>query len=634
MTSQQMNGNTHPIGHNSREFDIERTAKEIQREARAEFIRTKVRPNTCYVLKCLLYAAASGMKCPEFMEYFMHLAYADWKDGTKSEASRKTRALIRGVDVKTCERSTKELEKDGWLTDIKRRRRDPTIRTARIPQAILDAIPLEVRQPTKMSVRDFRTDKNVWSKPLFEVLEQTEMSDQGRTKMSVQDFRTDKNGGQSYTVVVEEENYISAREDGCRLEGLQLGQGKEGAWQGEAVETVAASPECLSDQQPVLVTTQRFERFYWLLNHWGLKNGQAALTEVRKDTARCWLDGIARLGSDFDFKTQEDALDNALSTAEATVYNPPDAKDRKGPSACKNFCETTFRGKLVEIDRLRRAKRKAEHDDRVDALTVEEQAKERLNGTKTRTTAYNQAAVKRIETAPPKGMNGHASERFRDNDFCVQEVRKTKINGTAANSILDAVPGATVKMVRDGLLKAAAGEQLPDDPKLERVLSFVTNYCIFELHSKPESRCGGPIAVLEDDYGRKRKMESAWVCLSQSYFDGLLAKYPMPSGLYGLFEDLTKRLAADAETYPGLQAKFEAEFEAKAAEKYAEIERERIAEAEEKSLGILSLQPRWMRRGNFPFWGSQGRDRRQGRFGIRSCAPPCQQRAEVCQNAG
>ncbi len=150
-----------------RETDIERTVCELaeqQAAARQKFIRDNVRPNMAFKWNALCYAYVSGMSTGEFMEYFGHLAFAN-KDGSNSSASHETRATLRGCSIDTSERDTSKLEKRGFLPseDKKRRRNNSAIRRCAIPEAILDALPLDGQEPLSLMVRDPGTRKSAGS---------------------------------------------------------------------------------------------------------------------------------------------------------------------------------------------------------------------------------------------------------------------------------------------------------------------------------------------------------------------------------------------------------------------------------------------------------------------------------------
>jgi hypothetical protein len=93
----------------------------------------------------------------EFIELFGHLAFAR-HDGTNTYASHETRAIIRGCSESACQRATTKLERDGWLVDTKRRKKDSAIRSVKIPQVILDAFPLEAQEPAKTPVLTDRSN--------------------------------------------------------------------------------------------------------------------------------------------------------------------------------------------------------------------------------------------------------------------------------------------------------------------------------------------------------------------------------------------------------------------------------------------------------------------------------------------
>jgi hypothetical protein len=355
----------------------------------------------------------------------------------------------------------------------------------------------------------------------------------------------------------------------------------------EKTHHALAQPVCRSEslQPEGLITSERLARFCWLLDHWGRKDGKAELLPFSKATAKCWLEGIVHLGKHLDFETQEAALENMLSTAEATVYDPLSGKDRIGPKACKNFCETTFRGKLVDADKVRRALRNAEHADQVQAEEVQAIAADRVEtrrkiGAK-QLAAFDASVARNTESAPRPRKEASTrvsstATRFPDDAPKIEDVRGTWISGFHANEILDGVEGANVPMVRRALLASAKGLNA-GKPAPDRVIDWATRHCFFEVHGTPESRAGGWPAL-----------RARWVCLSAAFLDVIEAQHGLDSSeVEKIFRNVTSSFGFDcdelisADAYSGLQALIEGLVETDAAlvaeDKAREQEEQRAA---------------------------------------------------------
>jgi hypothetical protein len=156
---------------------------------------------------------------------------------------------------------------------------------------------------------------------------------------------------------------------------------------------------------------------------------------------------------------------------------------------------------------------KNDHDDRIDALKVEaiadgqvnaakQQDAIRVEGTKTRTDGYNQAAAKRIEGGSAAGKtNGDArpasapAERFNDDEKKVDDVAGTWIDGFRCNQVLDDIQGSTRRQVREALTRAKSDLQLEnlfshvEKPDPDRVMAVVRRRVMFAVHGTPEERC-------------------------------------------------------------------------------------------------------------------------------------------------
>ena len=393
-------------------------------------------------------------------------------------------------------------------------------------------------------------------------------------------------------VVVEEDNTLHARDDGCGNEVLQPCKEREEFRQGE----LSAKAEGHFIAEPVfdlgttgedgpLPTKEHLLEFAAIAHGFNYppdaqipERNHAHIQRAKTGFTKTIEAALKKAERAFVLE----ALDYALAITGLKEHDP---QHNRGPAPALSYFNKAFTGQLHEI-------RQREHDARVNAKTVEEkaligvnavkeQAAIRVNGTKARTAAWNQAAAKQIESAPKNGQSAPmpAAERFDERKDKIIDVRSTWISGMAANTVLDDVPGSTKEMVYKGLQKAASGldkENIArcsgqvEKPSEDRVLRWVRKYCIFEIHGKPAERCGGPIAELSG-----RLADSHWVCLSQQFIDGMKAKHPLPeSSLFSVFESLMPSRAADfaVADYLSLQAKFETEFEAKAAEAFKAAE--------------------------------------------------------------
>ena len=172
-------------------------------------------------------------------------------------------------------------------------------------------------------------------------------------------------------------------------------------------------------------------------------------------------------------------------------------------------------------------------------------------------------------------------------------MRGVWISGWHANQILDAVEGATVPMVRKALLDAGPETGRRASPDV--IIKIAKRLTLFAPHGSPEDRCGGPVG----EFAWKHKLghalskhaRSRWVCLSQACIDDAAESRLSRERLFEIFETLSGELKEDVEggilpaaQYVTLQADFEAQFKAKAAEARKEIE------ARQSSNGIIRAE--------------------------------------------
>jgi hypothetical protein len=586
------------IGDNSRRFDIERTAEDLQRELRLKFIRANVGYNLPHASltnkwNTMCYAYVSGMKAGWFMELFGHLAHANG-DGSSSFSSHETRAALRGCGDATCERDTAGLEKLGFLPkdDKTRRKHDSVIRCVRVPQVILDAFPLEDQEPSNPRVQDSRTLKSEGSKAKFENQEPSNLSP-----------RTLKSEGLPlvFTQVVEEEvNTLRARELGCKSSDSQPREGKEEARQGELVakaqDRFTAEPFLdigLADDEAPLPTKAHLQEFAAVAHAFNYppdaelpERNHANLQRVKTALADSVTAALKKAERAFVLE----ALNYALSYTGLKEYDP---EHKRGPQQALSYFNKAFTGKLDEI-------RKREHNARVDAKKVEtiaeidvkdrEVAKAKGQAALDRRIELgDQAAQKRIEANGTGKVNGQhhtppQPERFNDDDKRAETVEGEWITNRHANRILDGIEGATVGFVRNLLLDAARNNWKKKPSPAE-----VIDWCIsrgrtlklYEVHGTPDKLAGGPAAKCSS--GEFRRI----LHVSQAFVDRMQSAYPSIdlSEMFGIFEDFDfdfEAIGYGAEQ----QAAFEGAFEGELRQKH---ERNLAAEgrrAEEEELGV------------------------------------------------
>ncbi len=586
------------IGHNSRRDDIERTADEI----RMRFIRMNVGHNLPYATlsykwRTMSYAYVSGMKPGPFMELFGHLAHAN-ADGSNSFASHETRAALRGCSVSTCERDTAELEKLGFLPteDKKRRKQKSAIRCIQVPQAILDAFPLQDQEPANLMVQDLRTRKFDGSCTKFEVQEPSNLNS-----------RPVKSDGLplDLTLVVVEGNTLCAREDGCGSKTLQPRKGKEEARQGELV----AEARDHSTAEPLLLPTrehlQEFAEVAWEFNYPSnslppppaTKQDHKYLQRAKTGLSKTIEAALNRAERPFVLE----ALDFALTITGLKECRP---EHNRGPAPALSFFNSTFARKLDEI-------RKREHNARVNAKETEVIAENRVEterriGEKKimhHAGILDASAANRL--AAPVKMNGHPAP-VGDNRTCINPAgkRRYKTNfglvkaygqiivfGEHANKLLDELEaaGATFEDVDEAFGHETGTAPYGDHQALSRpeVLRSVSDRVKRSIARRRDAELQQKFPIEEQCGGNPDPaFRSKWLALSGQWIAALFARCPdirldengrygshnygigstddnpRRSVLHGIFDAVTRELNCNHSDYGnGLQQRAEAEIE-------------------------------------------------------------------------
>jgi hypothetical protein len=195
-------------GHNSRHFDVERTALEI----RAKFIQENAKDNTSLKWRLLVRAWASPMSDRDFRQLTGHVI-SSRADGSRAERSHPTMAILSGCSIRASQKSDANLKAGGWILS-ERRQRDSVSRTVRIPPANAEAIDLvsfDILEPQSDTVQEGLEPHSNAVQAKFENLEPHHTV-----------FRTAPQCGQTYNRTYEENIYAQPASCACNDEASHV----------------------------------------------------------------------------------------------------------------------------------------------------------------------------------------------------------------------------------------------------------------------------------------------------------------------------------------------------------------------------------------------------------------------------
>jgi len=595
-----------PIGHNSRRPDIERTAREIIEKVRSEWIRPDTNETQRWVTELL----CSDLPANAKLYGLVSRLHGDWGDRIFPALDRMQ--VLTSLSRPTAIKAKNTLVEKGFMKFERKSK-------GKLSDILKMAFPDNEEHANSKVALLLNGAQQSSSFTVKAVYENATVKNEGSNgKAALPDL--------SLPFVVAEKEKHTARATGCDFRRLQ-GEGEGTGFQGEQVQEAELfnASEVPASIGP-LPSKEHLQRWDEITRRWGLSPAEELPPRDKLDfKVGQWLkNDVKALG--FQMKHEPEiiaaALETTLATMEGKIMSEPEPESRKGAGAAKTWFFKAFGGNLDLL-------RQREHDARVGAKTVEAEAEIKVNGARrademklgalgTRLDAGNQAAVKRIEAAGATDKqrqahgNGQAAlDDFQD-DQIVERVAGTPITGLLCKELLERIPEATGRQIRLALTHAASDLERTNlgnevkFPDARKVMRIVEKRVLFDVYGKPddERRCGGPIAIFRDvplyagaTHGEDKKAKSLWVCLSQPFVDRVSAQHPLTGAeLFYIFRELTDgfdrwRTLGDSE-YPGLQAKVEAEFEAKAAERVqrkaeeeqiiADLEEERRRQREDR----------------------------------------------------
>jgi hypothetical protein len=501
--TQFTNNKTAPLGHNSRAYDVERTATEL----RGKYIRDFVHEGTPFKWCVLTYANASDMSSDAFRNLFSILSYAD-ENGENAYASNETMARLTGRSLSTIKRSNSELQKDGWRITTKRRQNDSAIVKVALPQKAIDAILFEILEPSPVTVPDLGSVTREPSKPLEVspvslpgalegspvtlrefgrltrdpltiVVGEEEVKHTGSATEGQLDWKEQAQVECSSSVALN--GHAQARlTEGPQLQGVELNLARSSSSNqpnGARVYNQSEIAYTTQGGEPKLCTSadlfggklpsrEHLELWHRIVTRWG-RSPAANIKEKKVNfSVGQWLkNDVKNLGRGHSHETILSALDITLGSMEACTLDEPTEAAKPGAKPAKNYFAKQFAGTLQRL-------RADEHAERVEAqkrqalAEIEIEGAKAANGKKlaaldSRIQMGNDAATKRIAATGANGYsNGHANgkaaapaqpDRFRDDDKKVADICGHWVDGPAAQAILEECPGATPKDVRTAL---------------------------------------------------------------------------------------------------------------------------------------------------------------------------------------
>ncbi|MGA7328091.1 MAG: hypothetical protein WBX25_27280 [Rhodomicrobium sp.] len=405
------------------------------------------------------------------------------------------------------------------------------------------------RRYNKTSVRSYQIAPDVLraSAELFELMEQrnetAEMRNQPESESADLRQRNRKNADITpffLTPVVEEDNTLRTREDGCGQEGLQLGQGKKGAWQGGAVETVAANGFAVhayplqnaapADQATVSLETVLAIRD--VANAWHQRRDPHLLNPCPESAVAGELSAILKEGQRLHLPAE--VIGEVILEAKRHLDN----KVKAGSTQLG----TTWDSALSYFRKYGRGQLRERYEEQrklagTEAILAEKTRREEGITERTKA-AFDKAvdanAAKRI-AAPAKPNSNHAHlpaaestpGRFKD-DLKVPGLFLAGLTGKHLNRVFDKVDGATMDDIEHAAEKERPTTYEGKPRTIDEIISsvcqsvrrMVSERRDAELKAKygePDQLCGGE---------PHPKFKSEWVCISTGFVESVMARCP------------------------------------------------------------------------------------------------------------
>jgi len=494
--------------------DVARTVAEI----RAKYISDNVKSDTCFKLSALHYANASDMSSDAFRKYFTDITYAD-PDGGNTFQSNDVSAKLTGMNLRAIERANNELKTGGWRSITQRRKKKSWVARCKIPQKAMDAILFELLEPPPVADQGSLEPANLADQT---VLEPPPVADQAL----VQDSRTATRGGLPFVKGDEEEERETHRaREGCNDFSMQT----EGEGRGLQMEP-AASLEAFFDEDD-------FQNFHEGMNAW-IASDPKNLTPTKQ--SRSFTD--RHLRSLWRSWTTLHAPEIALAAFRSVNYKASVTTAKYAPtfSGYCNFiasCMEGKDGKQGALEKITISQGKA----RTAVVVDQEIGREKVNREKLITeksgAAFDRSAEMNLAAKPKQIANGGSqNDRYIERDGGTYFNPKIKLV-TAFG--VDLVLGFhTDKLVQEMRAKGATIEDFEEafgketgkngDRTREDVLKSVRRHVEGILEKRRDQE-------LKDKYGEPESLcngtphpnfKTTWVCLSQEFVAGLIAKFP------------------------------------------------------------------------------------------------------------